>query len=1027
MDQAYQPSKWAEMRIALIAGMAALAGTTAWAETPKVDFTRDIQPLLAQRCYDCHDGRKVKGGLRLDMKYDFLRGGDSGKPPLVAGKSAESVLFQRVTTSKDDEVMPPKGDKLTPAQIALLRDWIDQGADWPESAAKPKPHWSYVPPTRPAQPSVKDAGWPRSALDAFVLARLEKEGLKPSPEADRAALIRRVSLDLTGLPPSPEQVNAFIADRAPDAYEKVVDRLLKSRHYGERWARPWLDMARYADTQGFEKDDRRSIWPYRDWVIESLNDNMPFDEFTVEQIAGDLLPNATRNQVIATGFHRNTMTNTEGGTDNEEFRHEAIVDRINTTFGVWMGTTINCAQCHNHKYDPITMRDFYSVYAILNQTADADRDDDAPFIEVPTASQEKEKSRLESLVAQSEASYQASPPEFTRARKSWEASQRDYLAAWHVLTPDTAASGNGAVLKLRDDARLVVEGTNAIHDSYVLTLATPFSRVTGVRIEALPWDSLPEKSAGRGPEGAFALSQVNVQASSRDNPGAYETLKIARVSADQTRKNFDAQSLVTGSTGPGWSAPNNRDAHAVHLFFEAPVDFPAGTLLQVTLRHDSALTNANLGSFRIAATGLRNPPVETPLPTGLVGNIQSFAAQRSEEQTKTLDEYFRKTWPGLSAVREDLARNKADLDKVKNGIPTTLVMRTVEKPRETHILIRGSFLTRGDKIGPAVPGVFPPANTNAPLDRLAFAKWLVSTNNPLTARVQVNRHWEQFFGRGIVETTEEFGKQGEPPTNPELLDWLATEFMDSGWDLKALHKTIVMSATYRQSSRVTPELAEKDPNNRYLGRGPRVRLEAEMLRDVALTASGLLSEKEGGRSVMPKQPDGIWQVVYSGDRWETSAGEDRYRRGIYTFWRRSSPHPMMVNFDAPSREFCVLKRGRSNTPLQALNLLNDPAFIEFAQALGRRAIRDGGSTLESQMTFAFQACVARQPKSAELARLTALFHEEAERFRKDPVAAEKMATSQLGALPKDQNVAEAAAWTVVANVLLNLDEAITKG
>ena len=1015
------------MKIRLIANIAALASTSLMAEVPKADFVRDIQPLFEKRCYECHDGRKVKGGLRLDVKDSFLRGGDSGKAPLLPGKSGESVLFQRLVSTKDDEVMPPKGDKLTAEQTALVQAWIDQGADWPESAARPKPHWSYVIPVRPAQPAVKNAGWARSALDYYVLAKLEKEGRAPSPEADRATLIRRASLDLIGLPPSPAEVDAFVADTSADAYEKVIDRLLRSPHFGERWARPWLDMARYADTQGFEKDNRRSMWPYRDWVISALNRNLPFDEFTVEQLAGDLLPNPTRDQVVATGFHRNTMTNTEGGTDDEEFRHEAIVDRINTTFGVWMGTTINCAQCHNHKYDPLTMRDFYGAYAILNQTADADRDDDAPFIDVPSPSQEKEKARLEPLVAASDAAYHATTPEYTHAKGDWEKSERSYISAWHVLVPDSAKSTGGATLKQREDGRLVAEGTNAVHDTYEVSFATPFSKITGLRIEAVPSDSMPEKSSGRNGDGAFVLSGVEAQATSRDNAGLTQELKISRAVADQTRKGYDAQSLATGQTGPGWSAPNNRETHSIHLVFENPVDFSAGTLLTVRLRHLSSLTNANLGSFRIAATGLRNPPMEAPLPQALATELQLPVDQRNNDQAKALDDYFRKTWSGLSGVRDDLAKFRGQLEAVKNEIPTTLVLKTVEKPRQTHVLIRGSFLTRGDKIGPSVPAVLPQPSTNAPLDRLAFARWLVSTNNPLTARVQVNRYWEQMFGRGIVETTEEFGKQGEPPSNPELLDWLAVEFMQSGWDLKATLKTIAMSATYRQSSKVTPESAEHDPDNRSLGRGPRVRLEAEAIRDLALAVSGLLSEKTGGPSVMPKQPDGIWQVVYSGDRWETSQGEERYRRGIYTFWRRSSPHPMMVNFDAPSREFCVLKRSRSNTPLQALNLLNDPAFIEFAQALGRRAVREGGSTLESRLSFAFQACTARKPKDAELARLARLYSDELERFRKDHAAAEKMATSQLGPLPTGMDTSEMAAWTVVANILLNLDETISKG
>jgi hypothetical protein len=708
-----------------------------------------------------------------------------------------------------------------------------------------KTHWAYVKPVRPEFPKVENSRWVRNPIDAFVLARLEKEKLKPSPEADRVALIRRVSLDLTGLPPTIAEVDAFVADKSKDAYEKLVDRLLASPHYGEKWARMWLDLARYADTHGYEKDPKRSMWPYRDWVINAFNQNMPFDEFTIEQIAGDMLPNATEEQKVASGFHRNTMYNTEGGVDKEESRVETIVDRVNTTATVWLGSTLGCAQCHTHKYDPFTITEYYQMFAFLNNA-------DEPQMEVPSAAQKAQEKQLQEEIPRLEAELKKQTPELDAAQKEWE---------------------------------------------------PKFTRT-----------------------------------------------------------------LIENST----------------------------------------------------AEASNTPPVIRKV-------IAKPPAERSETDNVALADYFRSISPALKPVRDQLAEAQKHQKELKAQTPTTLVMAERKEARETHILARGNFLNPGDKVTPGVPAILPPLPASEPANRLALAHWLVSPENPLTARVTMNRFWGQYFGHGLVETVEDFGTQGERPTHPELLDWLATEFMRQKWDMKAMHKLIVMSATYRQSSRTTPEMVERDPNNRLFERGPRFRVPAETVRDIALEASGLLSQKIGGPSVFPYQPDGIWTQLYSSDKWEMSKGEDKYRRGLYTFWRRTSPYPAFMSFDAPSRELICTRRPRSNTPLQALTTLNDPSYVEASEALARRMMTEAKGDATARAAYGFRLCVARAPKKNELQRLLELYQAELARYKQDGKAAEQLSTTELGKPKEKIDLDELAAWTVVANVLLNLDETITKG
>lgn len=1000
------------------------------AATRTVDFVKDIRPIFEKHCYSCHDEKKQKGGLRFDQKESLARGGDSGEPAFVAGKSAESLLIKFVAGVNPDEIMPPKGDPLTASEVGLLRAWIDQGANWPEQASTPvKKHWAYVKPESPTLPPVKNQKWARNGIDRFILAKLESEKLKPSPEATKEQLIRRVTLDLIGVPPTLEEVEAFLQDTKPGAFERVVDRLLHSPHYGERWARPWLDLARYADTNGYEADMRRSMWPYRDWVINALNRNISFEEFTIEQIAGDMLPNATLDQRVATAFHRNTMNNTEGGTDNEEFRHEAIVDRINTTFSVWMGTTMACAQCHNHKYDPISMKEYYQAYALLNNTADADTDDMQPVISVPTDEQSARMHKLRLEIAEWDKLYQKRTPEFDRAMIAWQEETKAKLTNWNRLPVASVAAANGTTLTIKEDQSILASGENPASEVYTVKLTPGLTRITGLRLEVLPDDSLPTKSSGRHASGNFILTRWKASLENAD--GSTTPLTFNTAEADVTQEGHNITNLFAAEGNKGWAPaahePANRKELSAYFYLVAPLDVPTDAKLVVTLEQQSEYAGANLGKFRLSATSQESPTAAPRIATDVREAILIGIDAQNDKQKRDVAAHYRTIAPPLENVRNklgELRKEESDLDR---EIGRVAVMEELPFSRQTHMLIRGGFLSKGDAVDTGFPSTFNPGPKDQPWNRLAFARWLVDTNNPLTARVIMNRFWEQYFGIGILETSEDFGLQGDLPSHPELLDWLATEFMRSKWDMKSMHRLIVTSATYRQSSRVTPELLERDPYNRWLARGPRFRLPAEAIRDQYLAVSGLLSEKIGGPSVMPPQPAGLWQVVYNGDNWETSKGEDKYRRGLYTFWRRSLPHPVMTTFDAPSREFCVIKRSRSNTPLQALALMNDPAAIEAAQALARRIVNEGGKTTVERIEYAYQLCLSRKPTKAEVRRLTEYYDTEWQNFRKDLPAALRMATSELGDPKHNESAVDLAAWTIVANVLLNLDEMVTKG
>lgn len=929
-----------------------------------VDFNRDIRPILSGRCYVCHgpdeDERMGGGehGLRLDTREGALE--DLGDyAAVVPGDPDASELLARIKSNDEYEQMPPpdSGNKLTTDEINLIAGWIEEGASYAQ-------HWSYVQPWRAPEPEVKNREWPKNPVDHFVLSRLEHEGLEPSPEADRYTLIRRLSLDLVGLPPTAEEVNAFVKDERVDAYERLVDRLLARPAYGEHWVHKWLDLARYADSAGYADDPPRTIWAYRDWVIRAINENMPFDQFTIEQIAGDLLPDPTEDQLIATAFHRNTPTNSEGGTNDEEFRNVAVVDRVSTTMSVWMGTTMACAQCHSHKYDPITQEEFFQFFAILNNTADTDKKDENPTLATFTEAQLRRQEELQGQI----------------------------VAAEKELAELTEAGG-----------------------------AAPSDR-----------------------SGPLQARFVRIELPGKDKLLSLAEVQVFRADENLAQGKKATQSSVDYEGEPGRAVDGNTDGHyfnansTTHTKTEKDpwweVDLGQDVSVErvaVWNRTDSPNIGSRLDGLRIVLLDVRREPLfvksvaKAPAVDAgfaLPGSFEVFSADDTEARAT----YWRDHSPEVQAQRDAIAKLKKQLAGIKPL--TTPILRELapDKRRQTHVQHRGNYQDLGKEVTAGVPAAFQPAGSEPVTDRLAMAKWLIDGQNPLTARVAVNRYWEQIFGMGIVRTSEDFGSQGELPSHPELIDWLATEFVRSRWDQKALVRLLVTSAAYRQSSRTTDELLASDPDNRLLARGPRVRMPAEVIRDQALSVSGLLSAKMFGAPVRPPQPSlGLKAAFGGGIDWKTSEGEDRYRRAIYTSWRRSNAYPSMVTFGAPNRAVCTIRRPRTNTPLQALVTLNDPVYIEAAQALARRiAEQEGG--VESKVRYGFQRCLTRLPRDEEVVPLVRLYEAAYKQFSSDAEAARQIATEPLGPADRDADLAVLASWTVVGNVLLNLDELLMK-
>ena len=928
-----------------------------------IDYAATVAPLLQQRCGDCHLGARARAGLRLDRRAAILKGGRHG-PAAVPGDGAGSLLVQKLHGAADGKPMPLDRPPLTAAEIATLQAWIDQGLPMPGADGDDDgTHWSYLPLQAPPRPKVVLSAWCREDLDWFVLAALERQGLQPSPECDRATWLRRASLDLCGLPPTPAAVAAFVADARDDAYERQVDRLLASPAYGERQAQLWLDLARYADSQGYEKDDLRpGMWRYRDEVIDAFSRDQPFDQFTIEQLAGDLLPDATLAQRVATAFHRQTMTNSEGGTDDEEFRTAALIDRVNTTMSVWMGSTLGCAQCHDHKYDPFTQQEYYQLLAFFDQTADRDQPDESPTLRAPTAAMQTAATALRRQIAELQAQL-AVDDDFVGA---WAQQQRQRMAA--------LAAG-----VQQSDWRML--GPFAGSDFHAAFTATRLPDLAAAGFEPKPQFGDGQLHEWRGDNAAVYLHR-------RIHAEQACSAVLALGSDDGVVVWCNGVELLRHEVG----RPAAPDQETVAVALQAGWN-------DVVL----AIVNGSGPSgfwYKLRAARLDDA---------------AEAALRQDGITDALRQACERLSPELEEVRAAI-HDKQGLLEQQLG-PQVPVMQELppDQRRTSHVFVRGSFLTPGEVVTPDTPSCWPPLPPDAPHNRLGLARWLVAADNPLTARVQANRIWEELFGRGLVSTSEDFGAQGEPPLEPALLDHLASLFVQFGWSRKQLLRTIVLSATYRQQSAASPELLQQDPYNAWFARGPRFRLSAEQLRDQALFVAGLLTDKVGGPSVMPAQPDGIWQQIYSGLSWQTSPGEDAHRRSLYTMWRRTSPHPTMTTFDAPSREYCVLHRVRTNTPLQALVTWNDPQFVECATALAR-ATAAAATGDEARVEHLFRRCLLRAPTTAERDRLLRFYRDERQGFAADPRAAQ--------ALGGD---ADLAALTLLANVVLNLDEFLNKG
>jgi hypothetical protein len=1063
-----------------------MAGASARGFSAQIDYGRDIRPILAENCFACHgpDEAKRKAGLRLDVKAEAMKKLKSGEVAVVPGEVGKSAIVARITTSDEDDHMPPAktGKKLTAGQVELIKKWVSEGAKWGD-------HWAFVPPSRPELPKVKDGKWGRNEIDRFILAKLEAEGLGPSAEADKTTLIRRVTFDLTGLPPTLAEVDAFLGDQSASAYEKVVDRLLASPHYGERMAMQWLDLSRYADTNGYHIDNARDMWKWREWVIEAFNSNKKFDTFTVEQLAGDLLPNPTLSQKIASGFNRNVMVNFEGGADPEEYLTKYIVDRVTTTATVFLGVTMQCAECHDHKYDPLTQREFYQFYAYFNnvpeQGLDGSKTNPVPSIAVPTAEQEKQQKELKEKIAGVDAKMKAPNPEMDLAQGKWEkslleenkVSATEVAAAWKVLEPVRLFGRNGSTLTKQADGSVLASGANPDSEVYEFD-AKVSGPVAAIRLEAIRDDSTPTKGTGRADNGNFVLTNFKVDVQSGEDAAKRLPITFSTAVADYSQPNFPITNAIDADEKSGWAVDGDtkKEARQAVFVLANPLVLTSDQELKIRIKFESIFPRHAIGRFRLAVSADKNSAmawaapklsewsfigpfvapdgknaldeefapekeialtkkyndgklawstqrkwkdgvvnntlpdtanaasylyrtievasarplavslgsddgikvwlngkliltdnaargaaadqnkIDLPLVAGvnkllmkisnLAGpsgfyfkaqegvfgrpaNIERIvaieAAKRSDGEKAELAKYYRENVsPVFAKMKEEMAGLKKAEEKLNGEIPLTMVMADMPKPRETKMLLRGDFRKKGETVTAGVPVALRPP-TSQPTNRLGLAQWLTSRDHPLLARVTVNRYWQMYFGTGIVKTTEDFGSQGEWPSHPELLDWLASEFIRSGWDIKAMQKMIVMSATYRQSGRVSAELLHHDPYNRLLARGPRFRLYAEMIRDNALAVSGLLNRKLGGPSISPYEPPKLWDEIafgggFSAQTYVQSHGEDLYRRGLYIYAKRSMPHPSLITFDAPTREVCTVQRPVTNTPLQALLL-----------------------------------------------------------------------------------------------------------
>jgi len=1003
-----------------------LALLSASAPSQTVDFNREIRPILSDRCFTCHgpDAAERKANLRLDLEAE------AKKKVILPGNAQSSELYKRIAATNALRMPPAYAGhkKLSDREISLIERWIKEGAKW-------QSHWAYTAPQRPAIPVVRHKAWPRNDIDRFLLARLEKEGLLPSPEAPKQTLIRRLSLDITGLPPTPAEVAAFLADTSPSAYEKLVDRLFASARYGERMAVDWLDAARYADTHGYQVDPQKEMWAWRDWVVNAFNRNQPFDRFTIDQMAGDLLPNPTLDQRVATGFHRNHRVNTEAGSIAAEFHVENIVDRISTIGTVWMGLTVGCARCHDHKFDPLTMRDFYSLFAFFNNVPEVGtggprdgRGNLQPVMKLPSPELESQLAAIESKLAAARAEMKAMEAKLAPGQAEWESKRLSHQPHWRTLEAGELQSREGVLFEKQNDGSYFASGSKPERDVITFSAETTLRNITAFRLELIPDPRLPGGGSGRGPNGRAVITLFEAQQARLTEPARLRSLDLATATASYA----SPESVLIRVLRPmqqlsrGWSVePELNKPHSLVIEPRLLTGFAEGTRFTFKIGNEYGASHL-LGRFRLSVTD--DPYPDYPSEE-VIAALNTAPANRTSEDATLLRRYYLQRRPERRAINDTVSRLSTQRTAIDNKIPSTMVMKEMGIPRDTFVLLRGAYEKRGDKVTAATPSFLPPLPADAPKNRLGLAQWLVTPSNPLTSRVMVNRLWQMYFGNGLVRTAEDFGSQGIPPTHPELLDYLATQFVRSGWDMKALQKQIVMSAAYRQSAKATPILLEKDPENHLMARGARFRLPAEMIRDQALAIAGLLRFRMGGPPVKPYQPDGLWEqlsVIDDKKLYDRSTGEDLWRRSLYTYWKRTVPPPSMTTFDAPTREFCVVKRSRSSTPLQALALLNDETYVEASRVLAERMIREGGATPSSRIAHGFRLATARAARAEEIAVLSAGLERRVAAYKQDSDAVRQLLAA--GEAPRDASLpqAELAAYTTLASVLLNLDEVVTR-
>ncbi|MFT4538981.1 MAG: hypothetical protein ACI841_000681 [Planctomycetota bacterium] len=1162
----------------------ALGAKTTLPATKPLEFSRDVRPILSDRCFQCHgnDAPARRAGLRLDTSQGATAELASGNTAVVSGDVDRSALVHRIESSDPDQRMPPadSGKDLNEDEIALLRQWIEEGAEWTG-------HWSFRSPVMTAAPSNRDdATWSLDPIDDYIARKRDGAGLAASPQAERESLLRRMTLDLTGLAPTIEELDAFLADTTDKAYERAVDRLLASPRYGEHMTRFWLDAARYADTHGLHLDNERSMWPWRQWVIEAFNQNKSFDEFTVEQLAGDLLPDATLEQRIASGFNRNNPTSAEGGMIAEEYFSLYAKDRVETTSTVFLGLTMGCASCHDHKFDPLTMRDFYSLYAFFNnlteEASDRNIENPVPFLKTPTEEQRTTLASMRENVQTLQASLTAPMPEADEAQVVWESDWRDKLAnRWQAVTPNKASAKNGSTLTVEDSGEVAVSGTEPDKEVFTVDVWIPGGGYTAVRIDALCDERFSTKLPGRADNNNFVLSEIELSiapASSAENVGPkFERIHLGAADASFSQQSWPIEAVLDGNPNTGWGGLGLDGARHAVVMASQSFGHKGGSLLRMNMRFESIHKKHDIGRFALSlskdtelltthadswwasslfkssdgqaslrdtfapetsidliakdadggalwtkkseyvdgkvhlfdqaigarylwrtihssreqsivvglgsddgirawlngeqvhdnpgARGvavdqdevrlhLREGPNELLLKIANYGGGFGFAFRIKDqdqnrlpiaigellsrshedidpEQKVTLRDHYRSLHdPVWARLNDQMKAENAAITTFEAELPTTLVSEERKERRPAHILIRGQYDTPGDEVQPATPAVLPGMPEDAPRNRLGLARWLVSPDNPLMSRVTVNRFWQQLFGIGLVETSEDFGSQGDWPSHPELLDRLALDFIESGWDVKALMKRLVMTRTYRQSSRMTPELLEIDPHNRLLARGVRHRLAGEVLRDQALQVSGLLVEQIGGPSVRPYQPPGVWFAVgYTRSntaRFTQGSGDELYRRSLYSFWKRTAPPPSMATFDAPSREACRVRRDRTNTPLQALVMMNDVQYVEAARHFAARILREGGATTRSRLTWGFRSLTSRHPDETELAHLHLELGELSKEFAADRDAARELLEVGDSADDTGIDAGRLAAWTCIASLLMNLDEALSK-